>query len=114
MEKQRRRDIINDYKEKKVAKGVFAVRCAPSGQTWLGLSRNLDAQQNSIWFSLRIGSHRNKAMQAAWKEHGEAAFELSIVELVDTGELTGYMSESRLKERLVHWLGAMDAQPVVA
>ncbi len=114
MEKQRRRDIINDYKEKKVAKGVFAVRCAPSGQTWLGLSRNLDAQQNSIWFSLRIGSHRNKAMQAAWKEYGEAAFELSIIELVDADDLSPYMIESRLKERLSHWLAAMEALPVVA
>ena len=114
MEKQRRREIANAYKEKKVVQGVFAVRCAPTGETWLGLSRNLPAQQNSIWFSLRVGSHRNKAMQAAWKEHGEAAFELSTIELVDTDDLTPYMIDARLKERLRHWLGAMDAQPVVA
>jgi hypothetical protein len=114
MDKQRRREIANAYKEKKVAQGVFAVRCAPTGETWLGLSRNLDAQQNSIWFSLRMGSNSNKPMQAAWKTHGEAAFELSIVEAVDTEGLSPYLSQTLLKDRLKHWLAEMDARPLVA
>ena len=67
MEKQRRREAVQAYKEKKVLQGIFAVRCSATGETWLGMSRNLDAQQNSIWFSLRMGTHRNKPLQAAWK-----------------------------------------------
>lgn len=114
MDKQRRREIANAYKEKKVVQGVYAVRCAPTGETWLGLSRNLGAQQNSIWFSLRMGSNSNKPMQAAWKEHGEAGFELSTVEVVDTEELSPYLREAALKDRLKHWLAELDARPVVA
>jgi hypothetical protein len=114
MDKQRRREIANAYKEKKVVQGVFAVRCAPTGETWLGLSRNLDAQQNSIWFSLRMGSNSNKPMQAAWNEHGETGFELTAVEVVDTEELSPYLRETLLKDRLKHWLSEMDAKPVVA
>lgn len=114
MEKQRRREIANAYKEKKVVQGVFAVRCAATGETWLGLSRNLDAQQNSIWFSLRMGSNSNKPMQAAWKEHGEAGFELSTIEVVDTEDLSPYLREAALRDRLKHWLAEMDAKPVVA
>ena len=114
MEKQRRREIANAYKEKKVVQGVFAVRCAPTGQTWLGLSRNLEAQQNSIWFSLRMGSNSNKPMQAAWKQHGEEAFELSTVEVVDTEKLSPYLRQALLRDRLKHWLVEMDAKPLVA
>ena len=114
MEKQRRREIANAYKEKKVVQGVFAVRCTPTGETWLGLSRNLPAQQNSIWFSLRMGSNSNKPMQAAWKAHGEAGFELTTVEVVATEDLSPYLGEALLKDRLKHWLSEMDAKPVVA
>lgn len=114
MEKQRRREAVQAYKEKKVLQGIFAVRCAATGETWLGMSRNLDAQQNSIWFSLRMGSHRNKPLQAAWTGNGEAAFSLEVIEVVDTEKLSPYMRESRLKERLAHWLGEMSAQPLLA
>ena len=69
-----RKDLIREYKEKKPTPGVFAVRCIPTNAAWTGLSRNLDTQQNGIWFQLRTGSHVNKALQTAWKKHGEAAF----------------------------------------
>ena len=56
-----RKDPINAYKERKPKAGIFAVRCAPTGDVWIGESRNLDAQQNSVWFTLRNGS--DKAMK---------------------------------------------------
>lgn len=114
MEKQRRREAVQAYKEKKVLQGIFAVRCAATGETWLGMSRNLDAQQNSIWFSLRMGTHRNKPLQAAWKANGEAAFSLETLEVVDTEKLSPYMRDGRLKERLAHWLAETPAQPLRA
>jgi hypothetical protein len=114
MEKQRRREAVQAYKEKKVLQGIFAVRCAATGETWLGMSRNLDAQQNSIWFSLRMGTHRNKPLQAAWKAHGEAVFSLETIEVVDTEKLSPYTREGLLKDRLAHFLGEMSAQPLLA
>lgn len=70
MDKQSRREAIRDYKERKVPIGIFSLRCVATGETWVGASRNLDGQKNSSFFSLRLGSHRNSAMQAAWKAHG--------------------------------------------
>lgn len=114
MEKQRRRDIINDYKERKAQPGVFTVRCEPSGQIWVGTSRNLDSQQNSIWFSLRVGSYRNKPLQAAWTAHGEGAFAYASVEVVDAEGLSAYLLNQRLKERLDHWRTSLGAAPIIA
>ena len=39
MDKLTRRDRLRDYKEKKTTTGVYAVRCAPTGQVWAAGSR---------------------------------------------------------------------------
>ena len=70
----RRRDLVRQYKERKPEVGVFAVRCAASGEAWVAASRTLASARNPIWMSLRHGSHRNRAMQDAWKAHGGDSF----------------------------------------
>jgi hypothetical protein len=78
------------------------------------VSRNLDAQQNSVWFSLRHGGSPNREMQAAWKTHGEDAFAFDEVEVVDVEELSAYLVNQRLQERLKHWCAELGAGRVVA
>jgi hypothetical protein len=112
MEKQRRREIVQAYKERKPQVGVFQVRCAVTGETWVGTSRALDTQQNGIWFGLRQGGYRSKTLQAAWKAHGEAAFELSVLERFEDDDAGAYVRDNWLKARLIHWredLGAFKA-----
>lgn len=110
MDKQSRRDALRDYKEKKVACGIVAVRCAATGEAWVGLSRNLGAQQNSLWFSLRMGSHMNKALQAAWAAHGQDGLSVEVLETVDDADLTAMGRADLLKRREAHWLGALGAK----
>jgi hypothetical protein len=111
MEKNRKKEILREYKERKQQTGVFAVRCATTGQAWLASTRNLDTMQNRIWFELRSGGHTNKAMQAAWNAHGVSNFAYEIVEEVtDENPL---LVDSLLKERERHWLKTTGAQPVV-
>jgi hypothetical protein len=83
VDKQRRRDIAREYKERKVPIGIFSLRCEPTGETWIGSSRNLDGAANSALLGLRMGSHRNKAMQAAWTAHGGDAFVYAVVETLE-------------------------------
>ena len=72
--KEQKKEAIRQYKERKPALGVFAVRCSVTGQQWVGTSRNLDATRNSLWFSLRLGNHREAALQQEYEAHGESAF----------------------------------------
>ena len=78
--KAARRQIADEFKERKVPRGIFAVRCSASGDAWVGSSPNLDAARNSLWFQLRAGRYRNPLLQAAWAQHGEAAFALEVLE----------------------------------
>ncbi len=109
MEKSRKKQIQRDYKEQVSVPGIFAVRCLVSDERWLGPSRNLDAQQNGIWFQLRMGNHRVTEMQAAWNTHGEDNLVYEIVERIEDEDMTPYLLQSLLKERLAHWRSELSA-----
>lgn len=107
MRNDRKKDLIKAYKEKKASPGIYALRCG--ADVWVAASRNLDAQKNGIWFTLGMGTHPNKAMQAVWNAQGEAAFAYEIVERVEDKDLTPYLLDALLKERLQHWREALGA-----
>ncbi|MBO6633784.1 GIY-YIG nuclease family protein [Parvibaculum sp.] len=112
MDKSRRRQIVKDYKEREVARGIFAVRCLASGEVWLGVGRSLDNMRNGIWFTLRLGTHPCVTLQAAWNAHGEESFVYEVVEEVDAKDMTPWMLQSLLKERLQHWQAEWGAEAI--
>lgn len=115
MSRDDRKARVEAWKEgRKSRAGVFRVDCAAAGKAWLGVSRNLDSQQNSIWFSLRHGGSPNREMQAAWKAHGEDAFAFAEVEELDVEELSAYLVNQKLQERLRHFCAETGAGRVVA
>lgn len=77
-----RRQIADEFKERKVPRGIFAVRSA-SGEAWVGSSPNLNAAQNSLWFQLRGGLSRHAALQQMWKQEGEETFAFEVLEQFD-------------------------------
>ena len=78
--KAARRRIADEFKERKVPQGIYAIRCAMTRDAWVGSSTNLNAVQNSQWFQLRSGLHRNRSLQEAWTHHTEETFSLEVLE----------------------------------
>lgn len=76
----RKRDLVRAYKERKPQRGVYAVTCAATGARWAASTANLDKQQNMTWFTLKMGTHTNRDMQAAWNAHGEESFSYEILD----------------------------------
>ncbi len=103
MEKARKKEIARAYAERTRVQGVFAVRCAPTGEVWISSSRNLDTQKNSVWFALRTGGHPNKVAQAAWNTYGEDAFTYEILEELKDDDLTPLGFRDLLKARERDW-----------
>lgn len=108
----RKRDLVREYKERKQMRGVFAVRCAATGETWVSASPNLDTQQNGLWFQLRMGNHMNKPLQAAWKAHGEAAFAYEILAELPEEERSDYALKADLKALEETWRTKLSAAKV--
>ena len=105
-----RKALLRAYKERKVEGGVYAVRCTPTGEVWVGSTPDLSTRQNGVWFSLRLGSHREPTLQAAWNAHGADALMFEAMEAVDVEGLDRFGRDSRLKERREHWIQMLNAK----
>jgi hypothetical protein len=108
LSKEERKAAARQFKERKVSAGIYVVRCAATGRAWVGPSRNLEASRNSTWMMLRLGSHRDAALQAEWNRHGEAAFSYEIAERFDE-DLALLLLPDELKSALGKWGGQLKA-----
>jgi hypothetical protein len=109
LSKEQKREAINQFKERKCLLGVFAVRCTASGRVWVGSSRNLEATRNGIWFGLRHGSHRDKALQDEWNAQGELAFEYEVLEKLKD-DVPALLVPDLLKDTKQRWIAESGAR----
>ncbi|CAN7453043.1 GIY-YIG nuclease family protein [Phenylobacterium sp. LjRoot225] len=110
MEKSARRAVVAAYKEARKTAGVYAVRCAATGEVWVGRSADLAAQQNSLDFQLRHGPN-NPAMRRAWTAHGASSLQFKPPETApDT--LTPAGCRDLLKARALHLRQALGAAAI--
>ncbi len=98
------------YRERKRTAEIYAVRCAATGEVWVGRSADLAAQQNSLAFQLRHGPN-NAAMRAAWAAHGAASFEFETLETAPA-ELTPSGRTDFLQRRALHWRERLEAAAI--
>jgi len=80
LDQNRRKAAVAAYKERRPAFGVYAVICDATGEAWVGASRHLDTQKNSLWFSLTHGGSPHRTLQAAFRLHGAEAFRFEELE----------------------------------
>lgn len=111
MTPDRRKAAISAYKERKSVAGVYALRCTPSGEVWVGATLNLDKIWNRIAFSLTTGADPHRALQAAWSAHGKAGFTFETLERLEAEDLP-YVRDALLKDRLAHWRDKLGAAAI--
>src|SRR5258708_29420436 len=97
-----RKDAIREYKERAPNRGICAIRRVATDGAWVGASRNLDASRNRAWAALRQGQHQDRALQAEWNTHGEAAFDYEVLEKLKDDVLPMTISDL-LNEKMREW-----------
>jgi len=108
LSKESRKEAVRSFKDLKPSIGIYSVRSAISGRTWVGASRNLEAMKNSCWFQLRNGLHREKSLQEEWDLRGESAFEYEIVDRLDV-DMHDLEIGDELKKRRSEWAARLNA-----
>ena len=108
MDRTERKAALAAYRERKVEPGVFAVRCAASGEAWVGRAPDLAAVRNRVFFTLRQGGNPHRSLQAAWNAHGADSFAFEVLEALDPEEL-GLGLERALKDRHAAWVERLGA-----
>ena len=96
------KQLKEDYKQKKFNIGVFQIRNTINGKVLVGSSINLDAIWNRHKMELKFGGHRNKALQAEWKDFGEENFKFEILYELEQkeGDNTDYNKEVKKLEEM--------------
>jgi hypothetical protein len=102
------------YKERKQVAGIFAIRCAPSGEVWVGQTLTLLTIQNRLWFMLTHGRSEVPNLRAAWNAHGSDSLSFEELERIDDEEVLSspYIRDTLLKERLAHWRATLNASEI--
>lgn len=111
MQESERKAAIDAYRERKVACGIYAIRCLPTQQLWIGSAPNLATIQNRLWFTLRLGRDQRVTLQRAWTTHGEVAFQFEVLEQWDATEI-GHARNRTLKASLDRWADMLGASPI--
>ena len=99
------------YKERKAVAGIYAVRCAATGQCWAGGAPDLATIWTRLTFMLRQGGGPNRALAAAWRDHGPEGMSFEIVERFEDEEIAHERARI-LRDRLDHWRRALSAEPI--
>jgi len=99
-----RKTLSREYKEGQRPMGVYWVRNKVTGKALLGNSVNLPAILNRHRSELRMGGHRNRALQKDWTDFGADAFEFEELDRLHPSEEPGYDPSNVLKELERLWL----------
>ena len=83
MDAQRKKQLMEAYKQRRPEMGVICLRCRETGKGFLGASKDIRADFNSVCFKLSSGGHPNRRLQELWRQYGEGGFEKSVLERLD-------------------------------
>ncbi len=79
MDIKRKRQLLEEYKNRRPEMGVISYRCIATNESFLGISKDTKADFNSTSVKLAANYHPNKRLQELWNHYGMEGFELSVV-----------------------------------
>ncbi|OUS68798.1 LuxR family transcriptional regulator [Paenibacillus sp. MY03] len=88
MDRNRRKELQEAYKEMKTYMGVVQIKNKESGKLYIASYPNLKNKWPSIKTQLEMGRFKNLELQKDWRELGEAAFAFDILEQKDASDIT--------------------------
>ena len=99
-----RKALIREYKERPRTMGVGTVRNLASGKVLLVAGVDLPALLNRHRAQLRLGSHRNRALQEDWNAQGAERFAFEVVDTLEPREAADYDPADDLEALEQLWL----------
>jgi len=80
---QNKKELIKDYKNRKIVGGVYKITNAKTDSYWIGSSLDIDKITNRFNFTKATNTYFSLDMQAEWDEYGAEAFSLEILERLE-------------------------------
>ena len=111
MDKERKREIISEYKQRKTTGGIYKVTNTANGRYMLKAEVDLQSFQNRFNFAKGMNSCLHPKMQKDHKEYGSEVFVLEFLEEVEKKEEESNMGfKDRLKRMEEAWAEKFDKE----
>ena len=79
----RRKTLINEYKQRKIIGGIYRVTNTRNGMYLLDYATNLQAKQNAFDFMASSGSYFDYRLRKDWEAFGGKVFIFEILEALE-------------------------------
>lgn len=82
MDVKRKKELLNEWKNRRPEMGVVTILCKSTGDLFAGISKDTQVEFNSHRFKLSVNLHPNKQLQKLWEQYGEAEFVYTVVKVL--------------------------------
>lgn len=98
-DKQRRKELLAQYKELPTYFGVIRVTNTENGRMFVSAFPNLKNKWHTIQGQLQMGKHYNAALQRDWNECGPDAFTYEVLQEEKAGDLDVRYEMKRMEKQ---------------
>ena len=105
-----RKAAVTAYKERKSVCGIYALRCAATGEVWVGYAADMEKIRNRIAFSLRSGATPHRSLLEACRTHGVQQFMVEDLEVRSDEDEPGFARDAWRKARVAYWREKLGAE----
>ncbi|MDR1133321.1 MAG: GIY-YIG nuclease family protein [Synergistaceae bacterium] len=82
----RRKELIQQYKERKITGGIYLIKNSRGGKSVLGLTTDIQGSRNRFDFSKKTGMCTDKRIENDWKRLGADAYSFDVLEEISKKE----------------------------
>jgi hypothetical protein len=80
MEAARKKELLTQYRERKITGGIYLIKNAYGGKTYLDATTDINASKSRFEFSKKTGVCAYKTIQGDWDSSGPDAFSFEVLE----------------------------------
>ncbi|KPV59089.1 LuxR family transcriptional regulator [Paenibacillus sp. A3] len=99
MDKSKRKELLEEFKQIKTYMGVIQITNKVSGKIYVDSYPNLKNKWMTIKMQLDMGRFANLELQKDWKELGAEAFTYEVLEEQKTDDVTDMKWELKMMEK---------------
>lgn len=111
IDKDRKKEIVSEYKLKKTTGGVYKITNTANGKYLLKAEVDLQSFENRYQFAQRVKTCPHPKMQQDFKQYGPEVFVLQFLEEVEKKETESAMGfKDRLKKLESTWAEKFDKE----
>lgn len=86
MENLIKKDMKEQYKNRKVTGGVYCIKCNGNNRVWMKSTKDIAGQINKFEFFVSTNFCPEPSMHAEWKQYGAKSFSFEVLEELEKGE----------------------------